>query len=390
MHVLSIFRAGLEKERTVADETGVDTTVVAPPRGDDAPLDAGPAGGDPPRPRSTVPAAFPAPAVRPPDRAPTSPPAPPTTRPPRQAPLAPLPVSLDPLPPAAPPPAGALAAPAPPPFAGLPTPRRCALPALGWQTRQSRSVADRAAPNPSAPPVPGGDQVALDPGAIPAVTIDAVTIEPVTIETVTIEPVTIEPVTIEPVTSEPVTGPRPAWPAVVLGRAARWASYAVLGAAAWILILTTLPRLAGWQPTVITGHSMEPTIDRGDVIVVRPAPASAFVPGAVITFDDPNRPGRLITHRVVAVRADGRLTTRGDHNHDADPAPVAVAAVHGRAVLRVPFAGRPVMWAIDRRWLPLALTAAAVVAAVRTAFGTDRRPGRRRRRLADPPGQLAP
>lgn len=189
------------------------------------------------------------------------------------------------------------------------------------------------------------------------------------------EPVA-EPVT-EPVAetgSEPEPGPEPhegrpagAVPALV-ATVGRVVSFAVVGALVWVLALTTLPRLGGWQPTVITGRSMEPAIRRGDVIVVRPAPVAALIPGAVVTFVDPNRPDRLITHRVVAVEPDGRLRTKGDNNHDADPALVDPATVRGRAVLRVPFAGAPVVWALDRRWPPLAATVIGLALALRTAL----------------------
>jgi signal peptidase I len=102
-----------------------------------------------------------------------------------------------------------------------------------------------------------------------------------------------------------------------------------------------------------------------------------FVPGAVITFVDINHPGHLITHRIVKVNPDGTLVTKGDHNHDNDPQSLAVANVKGRAVLRVPYVGRPVVWIIDRDWIPLGLTTVLLVGVVHTALhpaGARRRP----------------
>lgn len=346
----------------------------------------------------------------------------------------PLPVSVVPLPPAALPPLdGRLPAPPAPPFAGLPEPRWCALPAPGWQARRTRPARSAAPTGPvarglPAPTGPGPDpqpSVAPPPdrraGALPtSLALPARTrpteatpllpvrpgpsadggtrlpAAPAAGDTTVLAPpgteaadhpgrgdAVLDPPAAEPDAATGGTGPRPDAARRLARQAGRSLSFAVLGATLWILALTTLPRLAGWQPTVITGHSMEPSIGRGDVVIVRPAPRAAYVPGAVITFVDPNRPNRLITHRVVSIDTDGRLRTRGDNNRDADATPVDPTTVRGRAVLRVPYAGRPVVWVIDGRWVPLAATAAGLALAVHTALapgGGRRRRGRRRSR----------
>lgn len=310
----------------------------------------------------------------------------------------PLPVSVVPLPPAARLPAmGELPAPPAPPFAGLPEPRWCVLPALGRDARVARPVGRRPT------------TTSASTSAVAATVMDTSTAPPT-------RPVRTTPSDATRLldgwpapTGSPAPDPSPIDPEPPLGDhvdlldqvdqgdhldpsapgdgtrldparlVVRALSFAVLGGLLWILALTTLPRLGGWQPTVITGHSMEPSIVRGDVIIVRPAPPEAYVRGAVITFVDPNRPGRLITHRVVGVDPDGRLRTKGDNNHDADPTPIDRLSVKGRAVLRIPFAGAPVVWVMDGRWLPLAATAAVLLAAVRTALAPGERRERRRR-----------
>ena len=108
-------------------------------------------------------------------------------------------------------------------------------------------------------------------------------------------------------------------------------------------MLASAPRLFGAHPVVITGGSMQPSIRRGDVVIVRSAAATALRPGVVITFADPNRPGSLVTHRVHDVRVDGRLVTKGDANRDVDVPTVPLSAVQGRAVRRVPYIGAPVV-----------------------------------------------
>jgi len=331
----------------------------------------------------------------------------------------PLELILEPVPMPVPVPAGQLAPPAPSPLATLPTPQWCVLPAIGWQARGGRPASGPGAmTRPSAPPPPAPTAAraasvltaaeiveiealapavrpdpawtdefdALFPGGWPdgwsEPDVEArAAPDPAAVD---LAPVDLAPVDLAvAVQHEPAVDDEPE-PAVADGpgagalrTAARWASFAVLGAGLWVLLLTTVPRLFGWQPTVITGHSMEPSIERGDVVVVRPAPATVFVPGAVVTFVDINHPGHLITHRIVKVNPDGTLVTKGDHNHDNDPQSLAVANVKGRAVLRVPYVGRPVVWIIDRDWIPLGVTALVLVGVVHTALhpvGARRRP----------------
>jgi len=122
-------------------------------------------------------------------------------------------------------------------------------------------------------------------------------------------------------------------------------AHVVIAAILWALLWATLPRMFGWQPTVITGHSMSPTIALGDIVLTRPVTAEGLVPGAVITFEDPNHPGRLVTHRIIEIQPDGMVRTRGDNNQSADTQLVSPGAVQGRAVLRIPSLGLPLVWA---------------------------------------------
>ncbi len=60
--------------------------------------------------------------------------------------------------------------------------------------------------------------------------------------------------------------------------------------------------------------SMMPAFDPGDLLVTA-APNRALVAGDIISFQ---MEGKLVTHRVVAVREDG-IHSKGDFNHEADP-----------------------------------------------------------------------
>jgi signal peptidase I len=83
----------------------------------------------------------------------------------------------------------------------------------------------------------------------------------------------------------------------------------------------------------IVSGSMEPAIATGSLVVVTPAPA-VLEPGMVISFIGD---GRLVTHRVVAVRPDGLPVTRGDANNVDDH--FAKVTVVGRVAFSIPLLG---------------------------------------------------
>ncbi len=96
---------------------------------------------------------------------------------------------------------------------------------------------------------------------------------------------------------------------------------------------------AGWRAAVVTGGSMRPGIQPGDVVVTVPAHHPGI--GSVVTY---RKPGRPMLHRIVGVDARGRLVTKGDANTVADAAPVPRDAVTGVARWRIPYAARPALW----------------------------------------------
>jgi signal peptidase I len=107
------------------------------------------------------------------------------------------------------------------------------------------------------------------------------------------------------------------------------------------LVLGKLVPLMGRQTIVVGGASMEPTIQLGAAIVIRPIEADALVVGDVVSL----RAGpqhSVFTHRVITIvdRADGRwIRTQGDANAEPDPTMVPASAVIGRLELVLPFAG---------------------------------------------------
>ncbi|WP_346927681.1 LamG-like jellyroll fold domain-containing protein [uncultured Arthrobacter sp.] len=139
---------------------------------------------------------------------------------------------------------------------------------------------------------------------------------------------------------------------------ARAVLFAILGMLAWAL----LPFALGWQPTTVMTGSMEPRISAGDVVIARPVPTGTASLGHVLLVDDPDHVGKLRLHRYVEDAPDGGLILRGDANQSNDSSPVSPGAVHGVAVLRVPFVGLPVVWIAEKNWGNLAALFIAVSA----------------------------
>ena len=114
------------------------------------------------------------------------------------------------------------------------------------------------------------------------------------------------------------------------------------GLLAGFLAAVVVPLAFGAHPMTVMSGSMSPAIDTGDAVVVAPIrPVEARV-GEVITFRDPRRRGRLITHRVRGLRRDGamlRVVTRGDANNTSEQWSVSATGEIGRVVYRLPRAG---------------------------------------------------
>jgi signal peptidase len=103
----------------------------------------------------------------------------------------------------------------------------------------------------------------------------------------------------------------------------------------------------GTRALVVRSGSMAPAVETGDLIVTAPIRARDAAVGEVITFRDPTRARRLITHRVVSVRQAGlrlAFVTRGDANTGVERWTIAPDGKLGRLFIRVPRAGYALAW----------------------------------------------
>jgi signal peptidase I len=117
----------------------------------------------------------------------------------------------------------------------------------------------------------------------------------------------------------------------------------VLGA---LLVLGVLGYLRMWPPlaTVMSG-SMEPTINTGDMVVLKRLVGPARV-GQVVEVSVPDdarsRYGYppVVIHRVVHVAPDGSVNTKGDARKEVDPFTSPRTALSATVVARIPAGGR--------------------------------------------------
>lgn len=106
--------------------------------------------------------------------------------------------------------------------------------------------------------------------------------------------------------------------------------YALLVAVLILLVFSVVANKSSGQPTFLFRHSilrvetgsMESTIPTKSYILVKKTDADSLKEGDIITFvsQDSSQPvyGKLVTHRIIAVNADGSFTTQGDANAVAD------------------------------------------------------------------------
>lgn len=138
-----------------------------------------------------------------------------------------------------------------------------------------------------------------------------------------------------------------------------------------LVMVALVPTLFSWSAYVVSSGSMEPSIAVGDVAVGKPFdPGDKVAVGRVYMYEDPTAgTDRTMVHRIVERRDDGDYTTAGDANDVTDLEPLTTEGIEDRAILLVPYIGKPIVWWQTGAWLPLAiwllLTLAAFVLALR-------------------------
>ena len=108
-----------------------------------------------------------------------------------------------------------------------------------------------------------------------------------------------------------------------------------------VLVLGRVVPLLGHPTLVVAGPSMEPTLPLGAAVVLDQVPTSSLAVGDVVSLRS-GAERAIFTHRIVRLaEQDGVLfiETQGDANPAPDPSLTPAAAVLGRVVVEIPYAG---------------------------------------------------
>ena len=121
----------------------------------------------------------------------------------------------------------------------------------------------------------------------------------------------------------------------------------------WIIVATlllavaaTLGYLKTWPPlATVMSASMAPTINTGDIVVLKRLDAPAAINQVVMVRVPDDARARfgyppVVIHRVVAIAPDGTVTTKGDAKEEIDPFTVPRTAIDTRVLTHIPAAGQ--------------------------------------------------
>ena len=103
----------------------------------------------------------------------------------------------------------------------------------------------------------------------------------------------------------------------------------------------------------IGSESMEPRINKGDVVIVEKLNESEIKKlkeGEVLVYKHNDM---VIIHRIVRVKEyNGAVyfNTKGDNNNEEDSWTIDEALVIGRATLKIPYLGVPTVWLNEKVW----------------------------------------
>ena len=155
-----------------------------------------------------------------------------------------------------------------------------------------------------------------------------------------------------------------AWPRVATASSRTGgAVLVVLVPIAAVLLSLPLLRVVGLRPLTVLSGSMAPAIHAGDLVVTRPVSPGIVTVGQIVTFADPLKPGRLITHRAIEITHQQHrvgFVTQGDANTGVERWSVDLDGAVGVHVLTIPNAGFAVHW-LGRPELRVTLLTLAVV-----------------------------
>lgn len=91
------------------------------------------------------------------------------------------------------------------------------------------------------------------------------------------------------------------------------------------------PDFFGYKSFVIMSGSMEPTIKKGDAILVKEVPENAIRMNDIISFTTQNKTN--VTHRIIGIAEENgkrKYTTKGDNNNTEDKERITYEQIDGK------------------------------------------------------------
>ena len=139
------------------------------------------------------------------------------------------------------------------------------------------------------------------------------------------------------------------------GRSRRWsgtariASSILLGCAVLSVLFTTAAMALGLvRFTVVDSGSMRPTLNLGDVVLLRSERSADVADSQIVAFHPPGEPRVTVIHRIRSIEHTRHgivIHTKGDANNAADPWRATIAGnTVWREDLKVPWVGYLVAW----------------------------------------------
>lgn len=90
---------------------------------------------------------------------------------------------------------------------------------------------------------------------------------------------------------------------------------------------------------IVSGHSMEPTYDLGDIVVARGGGTPEVGDTVVFAVPEGTAEGMLVIHRILELDEEGRFITQGDNRETPDQWPLTEADIVGEPLLHIPKGG---------------------------------------------------
>ena len=123
--------------------------------------------------------------------------------------------------------------------------------------------------------------------------------------------------------------------------------WSITSLAVSLALCLTAPALFGYRTMAVLSGSMEPNLDVGGVVVSKRIPPLDARLGDIVTFKDPGRADKLVSHRLTAMKVRGNtvfMTTRGDANDASESWGIPKGGEVGRVEFHVPKLGYLQQW----------------------------------------------